>query len=468
MARRRYLSTEISKDAALCRASARAGLAAVALFALAIPHADDDGTLPADSLELKLMVAPGLPMSQQEIEDSVAALVSEGLLLRGTGAHEGRLQYKLAAWWRAQSYVPEAKRRTAPDFAAEQRGTPQNSAERREVPKNTASPSPSPSPDQILSTPSGSHPSTAPEPAAVGPVLHEVVPGILASGPSQEEIERALGPDCGTCSIGLSKTTGECLGAAWATRRRHCAGQVVPGDGACRTLRSVAAQHSNSLGTILDEAQDAMEQDAHDQAIADELDRQAADEAQGVRTAAPKPRRHLLDAGQVIADWNSLATTARWTTTRGKEATKACVRAASRRQGFDAEWRELVAALEAKGWPWQLGKPGPHQDWKPSLEWVLQPKHMASLLDKLAAVPAPGAAGSSAPATPQELAARSRRQRWAGRDLVAVDVAAPCPDCGGIGRMACRCGLVTDAEDEQEYLRAAGAARATETGRVTA
>jgi hypothetical protein len=209
----------------------------------------------------------------------------------------------------------------------------------------------------------------------------------------------------------------------WATRRRHAAGSVTMGDRACRTLRDVVKQHPNKLAAIYDEAQAA-----HDQAIVDELDRQAADDAQEVGDRMPGDPRPLTcgPAYDVIQGWNLVAGPRKWTTGTLSAGNRTKAATALRRVGFREEWAALLKALDAKGWPWELGRPGPHQGWRPSLKWILKPENMADVLDKLGS--APGPAATPAVKTAAEHLAELKAKQAARR---AAEAAAATTTTGG-------------------------------------
>jgi hypothetical protein len=57
--RRRYLSTAISLDATVNKLAVTAGDFAALLFTWMIPHADDDGSITADTEELLFTIVPG-------------------------------------------------------------------------------------------------------------------------------------------------------------------------------------------------------------------------------------------------------------------------------------------------------------------------------------------------------------------------------------------------------------------------
>lgn len=72
MARKRYLSTDVSKDKLVNRLAVEAGDFAALLYTWMIPHAGDDGTVEGDPEELLLVAMPG--RRDKEPEDVANAL----------------------------------------------------------------------------------------------------------------------------------------------------------------------------------------------------------------------------------------------------------------------------------------------------------------------------------------------------------------------------------------------------------
>lgn len=160
MARRRYLSTTISRDKQFNQLRREYGDFPVMLYMLMIPHAEDDATLIADPEELMLMVIPGMrDVDPDEVEHALWAMAQVGLIEWRPGAKQ--LGFPPDSFYRYQTYIPVAKRRSTPLFADEtddqrpdaeisedRRTSPRSAENQRESPQNTVSlkPSPSPSP----------------------------------------------------------------------------------------------------------------------------------------------------------------------------------------------------------------------------------------------------------------------------------------------------------------------------------
>lgn len=150
MARRRYISTEISTDPLVAKLGREHGYFAVLLYTWLIPHAEDDGTAPRDPEEILLKVLPGFrDLTTTDVESALQAMDELGLIkLNGE-----RVYFPAKSFYKYQTYVGESKRRQeegpSPVMAGkggEQRKTPENADEQRGTPEKAASPSPSPSP----------------------------------------------------------------------------------------------------------------------------------------------------------------------------------------------------------------------------------------------------------------------------------------------------------------------------------
>lgn len=148
MARRRYLSTDISKDTRVNRLAVEYGDFAALLYTWFIPHAADDGSLPADFEEVLYLVMPGRrDKGIEDVESAVKGMVTLGLL-----AQEGKLLRFPESFFRYQTYVNEQRRQRAgsvPSNESEQRPAAgsvpsikevaQNAADRRTPAQNGAS-----------------------------------------------------------------------------------------------------------------------------------------------------------------------------------------------------------------------------------------------------------------------------------------------------------------------------------------
>lgn len=126
MARRRYVSTEISTDPRVCALAEDYGVFAALLYTWMIPHADDAGALSDDPRKLKLLLIPGLPQTSADIAEAVGGMVAIGLIEHDDGAHQ--LRFPSAAFNRYQSYINKDRRESA-----------RSSADRRTSAQNTAS-----------------------------------------------------------------------------------------------------------------------------------------------------------------------------------------------------------------------------------------------------------------------------------------------------------------------------------------
>lgn len=139
MARRRYISTNISVDPAVNLLAEKYNDFAALLYTWMIPHAEDDTTITGDPEKLILMVIPGL--RSKTIEDVISALeamAKEQLII--WDKENSVIYFPAESFYKYQTYIKNDKR-----MSAEQQPTPTNTAKRRKTPKNTASPSLSPS-----------------------------------------------------------------------------------------------------------------------------------------------------------------------------------------------------------------------------------------------------------------------------------------------------------------------------------
>lgn len=110
MARRRYISTQISLDAAVDKLAQEYGDFAALLYTWMVPHAEDDATITGDPDELMFTVIPR--RRDKTIEDVVAAL--EGMEKVGLikWDRENKIIYfPPESFYRYQSYIREDKRR---------------------------------------------------------------------------------------------------------------------------------------------------------------------------------------------------------------------------------------------------------------------------------------------------------------------------------------------------------------------
>jgi hypothetical protein len=152
MSRRRYLSTEVSFDGRVDQLARETGDFAALLYTWMIPHAEDDGSLPADPRELRARVVPH--RNDKTVED-VAAAIEVMVTLHLLERDGKRVFFPPAAFFRYQTYVPEAKRRRVrrlPSNSEKHRQSARNAADQRGTPQNAASLSPSPSPSLSLSS----------------------------------------------------------------------------------------------------------------------------------------------------------------------------------------------------------------------------------------------------------------------------------------------------------------------------
>ncbi len=136
MSRKRYISTEISTDNKISEL-AECGLLAPLLFTWAIPHMDDWGRITGNAREFKLLVCPGLDVTNRDVEDAINHIVNAKLWIRYE--HEGKQCISVMNqdnWFKHQSYIGKDKRL---DDSKSSFPTPRNAEEHRELPKNPSS-----------------------------------------------------------------------------------------------------------------------------------------------------------------------------------------------------------------------------------------------------------------------------------------------------------------------------------------
>jgi DnaD/phage-associated family protein len=109
MARRRYVSTEISIDKEVNKLAIEYSDFAALLFTWMIPHAEDDRTITADPYELLNKVVPARrDKTEEDVQVAIAGMIKHKLL---TVVEDGRLlKFKPKSFYKYQSYIPVNKR----------------------------------------------------------------------------------------------------------------------------------------------------------------------------------------------------------------------------------------------------------------------------------------------------------------------------------------------------------------------
>lgn len=203
MARRRYVSTNVSIDGRLNRAAMQHGDFVALLYTWMIPHAGDDGTLRGDPDEIMAQVFPlRRDLDGPQVRRGLEILAGEdcGLITWDDAAKVVTFPY--AAFYGYQTYIKEGNRRRAREedaggegaaFPGEMRGSAasgaemrdsaafcgDNSANQRKTPQITASPSFSPS------LPVSPSPSLSPSPPPPGE-------GVTATTPKRADARHPL------------------------------------------------------------------------------------------------------------------------------------------------------------------------------------------------------------------------------------------------------------------------------------
>lgn len=148
MSRRRYISTEISRDGAVNKLARECGDFAVLLYTWMIPHVEDDACLKGTPEEILFQVIPGRrDKTPQDVEIALEGMRRVGLIEWDRENDIVGLPH--ASFYKYQSYINTAKRRTSP-VTEQGQVPPTNAEERRISAENATSPSPSPSPSLSL------------------------------------------------------------------------------------------------------------------------------------------------------------------------------------------------------------------------------------------------------------------------------------------------------------------------------
>lgn len=109
MARRRYVSTEISIDKEVNKLAIQYGDFAALLYTWMIPHAEDNCLITSDPYELLNKVVPGRrDKTEEDVQEAIAGMIKFKLI---TVTEDGRtLKFKAKSFYKYQSYIPERKR----------------------------------------------------------------------------------------------------------------------------------------------------------------------------------------------------------------------------------------------------------------------------------------------------------------------------------------------------------------------
>lgn len=176
MARRRYLTSDISTDKRVNDLARTAGDFAALLYTWMIPHAADDATLPGDPEELLMRVCPGRRDKEpDDVAAALAAMDALGLIAWDRAASIVRFP---DSFYRHQTYITE-KRRGSAQPSAPAEGCGETAANQRTSAQNAASRAPASfsSSSSVSSSvsPSGEDARGArAEPAAVPPPVRAV------------------------------------------------------------------------------------------------------------------------------------------------------------------------------------------------------------------------------------------------------------------------------------------------------
>jgi hypothetical protein len=126
MARKRWLSTNVSNDRRVAELAKRAGLGAALLYTWCIPHAGDDARLTNDPEELLSQVAPLLAMRGLVTIEDVQALREHALALGLLDEDGDHLRFPPGSFYGYQSYIEQIRRTEMHHSAPEPTDSHQN------------------------------------------------------------------------------------------------------------------------------------------------------------------------------------------------------------------------------------------------------------------------------------------------------------------------------------------------------
>jgi DnaD/phage-associated family protein len=128
MARRRYVSTEISIDKAVNKLAVEYGDFAALLYTWMIPHAEDTCRITADPYEILNKVIPARrDKTEEDIQNAINGMIKFGLIYQTNDCK--MLSFPPESFYKYQTYIPEKKRRKTPNLTDNHRTTPHISEE---------------------------------------------------------------------------------------------------------------------------------------------------------------------------------------------------------------------------------------------------------------------------------------------------------------------------------------------------
>jgi hypothetical protein len=139
MSRRRYLSTDISRDKRVAQLCEQAGPVAMALYTWSIPHAADDGTIVSDPEEFLSEVAPNLVTRGQATIADAERCIEVGLELGLFASRSGGVLHFPESFYKHQTYIRGDRRGSPPPDPTPSNGAAQISANQRKSAQNVAS-----------------------------------------------------------------------------------------------------------------------------------------------------------------------------------------------------------------------------------------------------------------------------------------------------------------------------------------
>jgi len=139
MSRRRYLSTDISRDKRVAQLAERAGPVAALLYTWSIPHAADDGTIVSDPEEFLSEVAPNLVTRGQATVLDAERCIEVGLELGLFASCANGLLRFPESFYKHQTYIRGDRRGTPEPEPPSNGAAAQIGANQRKSAQNVAS-----------------------------------------------------------------------------------------------------------------------------------------------------------------------------------------------------------------------------------------------------------------------------------------------------------------------------------------
>ena len=180
MARRRYLSTEISTDKLVNKMAMKHGDFSALFYSWMIPHVEDNCEITGEPEELLAIVCPWRrDKTTEDVVEAIKAMIEFELILPFNRNGKPMLMVDPNSFYKYQSYISKPNR----DYSTrEQRETPRNAENHRETPKNTVRVQ-----DPAVRSDECAVPPPPPPPPSLSPSLSPSPPPPLNNGGGEEE-----------------------------------------------------------------------------------------------------------------------------------------------------------------------------------------------------------------------------------------------------------------------------------------